>query len=236
MKTQKEKKKHPFPANLIFAGHERLSGNVLEQDLRNADPKNPFYNRTVVFTGVLEKFSRTEAAAKVQKMGADINKSVSDTTDYVIMGADAGPAKIQKIEIMQSKGSKIRVVSETEFLEMLNTLYETDYTPPSLKEIYDTHKDEWERLGWHTESDDTFIGLYKNRKNGTHLKYPTICIGYEGTTYDYTDFSDDGESANISKAKQRPWYVCCKGQNTITYKSVDNAIDRFLEDVKNYQI
>ncbi|GHT21535.1 hypothetical protein AGMMS4957_10430 [Bacteroidia bacterium] len=96
-----------------------MKGNILEQDLKNADPANPFYNKSVVFTGVLDNFSRLDAAEKVKAMGANINKSISGYTDYVIMGDGAGPAKIQQIEKLQSEGSKIRVISEAEFLEMI---------------------------------------------------------------------------------------------------------------------
>ena len=75
---------------------DRLSGDILEQDLEHADPNSPFYDKKVVFTGVLESISRSEAAEIVKAMGADINNSISSLTDYVIVGADAGPSKLKK--------------------------------------------------------------------------------------------------------------------------------------------
>ena len=98
---------------------DRLSGDILEQDLEHADPNSPFYDKKVVFTGVLESISRSEAAEIVKAMGADINNSISSLTDYVIVGADAGPSKLKKIEDCNAKGANIRVIFESEFLKMI---------------------------------------------------------------------------------------------------------------------
>lgn len=87
---------------------EKLSGDSLVPDLEH-----------VVFTGVLESISRSEAAEIVKAMGADINNSISSLTDYVIVGADAGPSKLKKIEDCNAKGANIRVIFESEFLKMI---------------------------------------------------------------------------------------------------------------------
>lgn len=109
--------------NKILSGdivHEdKLAGDVLQQDLTNADPNNPFYDKRVVFTGVLERISRAMAADIVKSMGADINNSISGSTDFVIVGADAGPSKMKKIEDYNAKGANIRIICESEFLRMI---------------------------------------------------------------------------------------------------------------------
>ena len=98
---------------------DRLSGDILEQDLEHAAPSSPFYDKKVVFTGVLESISRSEAAEIVKAMGADINNSISSLTDYVIVGMNAGPSKLKKIENYNTKGANIRVIFESEFLKMI---------------------------------------------------------------------------------------------------------------------
>lgn len=116
--NEQKKKKHPMP-DFLFAGHEKLSGDILEQNLENADPNNPFYDKKVVFTGVLNNLSREDAAAKVKAMGADINTSISSLTNFVIVGEDAGRVKMKKIEMLNTDGAEIKIITEPEFLEMI---------------------------------------------------------------------------------------------------------------------
>lgn len=104
----------------IFAGHERISGNVLKPDLENADSTSPFFNKKIVFTGILEKIGREEAAGIVKKMGADIDTSISKKTDFVIIGIGAGPSKLKKLFEYNLAGSNIRLVYEVEFLEIVH--------------------------------------------------------------------------------------------------------------------
>ena len=100
-------------------GHERLCGDVLKPDLENADSKNPFYAKKVVFTGVLNSIKRKDAADVVKKLGADIDTSITFRTDFVITGSAPGPSKMKKIQQFNSQGSNIQIVGEDEFLKMI---------------------------------------------------------------------------------------------------------------------
>lgn len=50
----------------------------------------PLAGKTVVLTGTLENLTRDEAKARLEALGAKVSSGVSQRTDYVIAGADAG--------------------------------------------------------------------------------------------------------------------------------------------------
>jgi len=58
---------------------------------------------TFVFTGVLQRWGRTEAQELVKRHGGKVTGAPSKKTSYVVLGTDAGPAKLQKIKDMNIK-------------------------------------------------------------------------------------------------------------------------------------
>ncbi|WP_304116042.1 NAD-dependent DNA ligase LigA [Phascolarctobacterium succinatutens] len=74
---------------------------------------NPFFGKTLVFTGTMPTLGRAEAKTMAQDVGAKVSGSVSKKTDYVIAGAEAG----SKLEKAQALG--VMVLDEAEFLKML---------------------------------------------------------------------------------------------------------------------
>lgn len=80
---------------------------------RPAGVNSPVSGKTVVFTGKLSLFTRDEAKAKAESLGAKVSTSVSKKTDYLVAGEKAG-SKIEKAE-----EAGVTVLSESDWLSLI---------------------------------------------------------------------------------------------------------------------
>ncbi len=72
-----------------------LAGELSIEDFERPQTDSPLADKTVVFTGTLEKMTRNEAKARAEALGAKVAGSVSKKTDLVVAGPGAG-SKAQK--------------------------------------------------------------------------------------------------------------------------------------------
>jgi DNA ligase (NAD+) len=72
------------------------AGVDLKSPLHAAAPAaGAFAGKTIVLTGALENFDRTQLTERLEALGAKVSGSVSRKTDFVVAGSDAG-SKLQK--------------------------------------------------------------------------------------------------------------------------------------------
>jgi len=103
-----------FANSAVNAALDRLLKEVSPRAMEIQEPSRAeFAGKTFVFTGTLERFTRSEAQRRVEDLGGKATSSISAKTDFVVHGPGAG----SKLEKARQLG--IRVLDEEEFLELI---------------------------------------------------------------------------------------------------------------------
>ena len=72
-----------------------------------------YAQKTIIFTGTLEKMTRAEAKKIAEDFGMKVVGSISSKTDFVIAGSDAG-SKLKKAQDLH-----LNILNEDQWLEMI---------------------------------------------------------------------------------------------------------------------
>ena len=72
------------------------------------------FGKIIVLTGTLSSMTREDAKVQIEAKGGKVTGSVSNNTDYVVAGAEAGSKYDDAV------GLGVRILTETEFLAILN--------------------------------------------------------------------------------------------------------------------
>lgn len=76
---------------------------------------NILEGKTFVVSGVFEVYSRDDLKKAIEDNGGKVGSSISAKTNYVIAGANMGPAKLEKANQL-----KITIIDEYQFQKMIN--------------------------------------------------------------------------------------------------------------------
>ena len=79
--------------------------------------------KSFVISGVFTQHSREEYKQMIESLGGKNSSSISSKTDYVLAGANMGPAKLAKAEQLG-----ITILSEADFLELIGSAAPTPST------------------------------------------------------------------------------------------------------------
>jgi len=112
----------PKMAESVYAYFRNEKNGSIIEDLLKAGVKakeekvrigESLGGKTIVVTGTLENFSRSEIKETIRNNGGKVSSSVSGKTDYVLAGKEAG-SKLDK-----AKELGVKIINEKEFIEML---------------------------------------------------------------------------------------------------------------------
>ncbi|MFO0698889.1 MAG: NAD-dependent DNA ligase LigA [Nitrospira sp.] len=98
---------------------QQLGISIMEPYSPQSHSPLPLSGKSFVFTGGLVSFSREEAKALVERLGATVSSSVSKKTTYVVAGAEAG----SKLE--QARKLGLQILDEEGFKNLIDATEKT---------------------------------------------------------------------------------------------------------------
>lgn len=112
-------KKFDFKAGHANSGPAPEAGSV---DIPEGAP-NCLAGLTFVFTGMLKYIDREAGQQLVKRYGGKVTTAPSSKTSFVVLGTDAGPSKLRKIQELKSKpNATIKTVDEHGLFELIRRI------------------------------------------------------------------------------------------------------------------
>ena len=96
---------------VLISGGFKLEHTLLNTELNQSN--SPFNSKTIVFTGTMSE-SRAKLQKQAKALGANVGKSVSSKTDFLIIGENVGQSKIK-----DAKTHQVDLLTEAEYLKLL---------------------------------------------------------------------------------------------------------------------
>lgn len=109
---------HYFENQENIAIIERLKEYGLQLEIvesENQSQSDKLKNQIFVVSGVFETYSRDELKNAIEQNGGKVGSSISAKTNYIVAGANMGPAKLEKASKLG-----IPIITEYDFNTMLN--------------------------------------------------------------------------------------------------------------------
>ena len=98
---------------VLISGGFELEQTLLTTEINQST--SPFNSKKIVFTGTMNE-SRAKLQKQAKAFGANVGKSVSSKTDFLIIGENVGQSKIK-----DAKTHQVEILTEAEYLKLLNS-------------------------------------------------------------------------------------------------------------------
>jgi DNA ligase (NAD+) len=104
------------PKNLEVIDKLKKAGVRMEmEEETEVSASRTLEGKTIVISGSFDQHSRDELKEMIRINGGKNTSSVSSKTDYLLAGKDIGPKKLE-----QAKKNDVNIISESDFLQMIN--------------------------------------------------------------------------------------------------------------------
>ena len=84
------------------------------EENNNESSSDILIGKSIVVSGVFEKYSRDELKKLIEINGGKISSSISKNTSFILAGSNMGPSKKQKAEELG-----VKIVSEEDFVKII---------------------------------------------------------------------------------------------------------------------
>jgi DNA ligase (NAD+) len=101
--------------NVTIINRLKEVGVQFELNEISTSVSNILEGKTFVVSGVFEVYSRDDLKKAIEDNGGKVGSSISTKTNYVIAGANMGPAKLEKANQL-----KIQIIDEYQFQKLIN--------------------------------------------------------------------------------------------------------------------
>ena len=101
------------PQNLEFL-NKLVPKIQIQEHIGAQDQSSRIFDKTIVFTGSMSSLTRGEAKARAEALGGKVVGTVSNKTDYLVIGSDPGS------KLAKAKELGIGVLTEAEWLDLID--------------------------------------------------------------------------------------------------------------------
>lgn len=95
--------------------HQLYEVGVEVESMSSRRRKGPLEGKRFVFTGELQRYTRQEAAQRVEQLGGAAASTVSDDVDYVVVGHDPGR------KLSEAKRKNVKTIDEKTFQKLVGS-------------------------------------------------------------------------------------------------------------------
>ncbi|MEA4967712.1 MAG: exonuclease domain-containing protein, partial [Bacteroidaceae bacterium] len=81
-----------------------------------------FKNKNIVISGTFQKIDRETLRDLIADIGGISKGAITGTTDYIIVGDNFGPKKMEKVITLRDLGNDIKIINETTLYQLLDKL------------------------------------------------------------------------------------------------------------------